>query len=313
METHTKTTPRDFFLHLLTSAMLYAAAISWSVLMFQIINIAFPDILNSSGYQIDSYYSVLRGALSWFFITFPVYMVAMRYLKREYVRYPEKLMLWIRRWLTYFTLFVASLIIIGDIIFLFNTFLDGELTIRFVLKVIAVLFIAGSIFGYYIWDIRQDVPEKLLMARYIGYGMMTVFAISLIGGFFFIGSPQTQRMREADRQRVNDLSNAESEIITYWQKKDVLPQSLKELENSLSYFTVPQDPETKEPYAYKITGDLSFELCAVFVLPSTEADQSFDSNSRWNHEGGEVCFQRTIDPDLYKPDDLLPRPALPLE
>ena len=48
------------------------------------------------------------------------------------------------------------------------SFLGGELTIRFLLKSLIILLIAGGIFGFYFWDIRthdehiRKSSEKLL-------------------------------------------------------------------------------------------------------------------------------------------------------
>jgi hypothetical protein len=54
------------------------------------------------------------------------------------------------------TLFVAAAVIIGDLTVLVYNFLGGELSLRFALKVITVAAIAGGIFGYYLWDLRQE-------------------------------------------------------------------------------------------------------------------------------------------------------------
>jgi hypothetical protein len=58
--------------------------------------------------------------------------------------------------LTYITLFVAAGVLIGDLISLVFNFLGGELTVRFVLKVLTVGVIAGTIFGHYLWDLRKE-------------------------------------------------------------------------------------------------------------------------------------------------------------
>ena len=62
----------------------------------------------------------------------------------------------IRRWLTYLTLFIAACILVGDLIALLDSVLSGELTIRFVLKVLVVGGIAAGIFSYYRWSMRAD-------------------------------------------------------------------------------------------------------------------------------------------------------------
>jgi hypothetical protein len=292
--------------------MLYAAAISWTVLLFQVINIAVPDPAIDAGYRLTSYYETLRGALSWLFVTLPIYLFSMRYLRKDYTAHPEKLSIWIRKWLVYFTLFVAALIIIGDIVFLFNSFLDGELTSRFFLKITAVLLIAGSIFGYYFWDIRQEEVEHSKKAKYLVYGVIAAFIISIVGGVVIAGSPQKQRALGLDRQRVQELQQIENAIVTYWRQKDTLPESLDPIDETVGFYGDITDPETTERYTYRITGDLSFELCAEFDLSSNE-DPGFNDRetSRWRHDAGEACFTRTIDPDI-EGGDITPRPAKPI-
>jgi hypothetical protein len=65
----------------------------------------------------------------------------------------------VRRWLTYLTLFVATCVLIGDFMSLVYSFLGGELTVRFVLKVLTVGVIAGTGFWYYLSDLRLDEKE----------------------------------------------------------------------------------------------------------------------------------------------------------
>ena len=74
-------------------------------------------------------------------------------------REPTKRASRVRRNLTYVTLFIASLVLIGDFISLVYNFLGGELTQRFVFKVLTVGLIAGSIFVYYLLDLRADERE----------------------------------------------------------------------------------------------------------------------------------------------------------
>ena len=59
----------------------------------------------------------------------------------------------------YLTLFVAASVLIGDLIVLVHSALSGELTARFVLKVITAGLIAGLIFGHYLRDLRAGERE----------------------------------------------------------------------------------------------------------------------------------------------------------
>ena len=71
-------------------------------------------------------------------------------------REPAKRASAIRRWLTYLTTFIASGCLIGDVIALVNNVLGGELTVRFLLKVLTVGVIASAAFWYYLTDIRRE-------------------------------------------------------------------------------------------------------------------------------------------------------------
>jgi hypothetical protein len=61
----------------------------------------------------------------------------------------------VRKWLLYLTLFVAALIIIIDTVMLVQGLLNGELTVRFLMKLLTVFVTAGAIFGYYFYDLKK--------------------------------------------------------------------------------------------------------------------------------------------------------------
>jgi len=46
-----------------------------------------------------------------------------------------------------------------DMTTLVNNVLGGELSLRFLLKVLVAAVIAGSVFGYYLWDLRSEEKE----------------------------------------------------------------------------------------------------------------------------------------------------------
>lgn len=150
------TGPKDVFLHLLAIITLYVSAGSFIALIFQYINVLIPDLLDRSGYYgLLSSYSAIRWAISALVIIFPVYVVTSWFLNKSYAASPAKRNLRIRKWLVYFTLFAAALIIIGDLVTLIFNLLGGELTARFLFKVVTVFFVAGSVFYYYFWDLRR--------------------------------------------------------------------------------------------------------------------------------------------------------------
>src|SRR3989338_55742 len=156
-----KVSPKDVFMHLLAIVTLYGSAVGFVVLLFQYINILIPDVLDPGGYYAkQSAYQSIRWAIASLVVVFPTYIAMNWMLNKSYMKEPEKRNLRIRKWLTYFTLFIASVIIIGDFVTLIYNLLGGELTTRLLLKITTVFFVAGSIFYYYFWDLKRHNIEE---------------------------------------------------------------------------------------------------------------------------------------------------------
>lgn len=316
-----KSSPRDVFLHLLSIVALYAAATAFLTLAFQLINLWFPDILEMRGYYAyagarlpaGQAGSALRWALASFIIIFPVYFFTARFLRREYEALPEKRELKVRKWLVSFTLFAVAVTLIADLVSLLSHFLEGELTTRFVLKVLVVAFVAGAIGVYYLWILKGRTVTP--GAKATASGILLITLAGVVVGFFYAGSPAEERLRRIDMQRVSDLQTLQSEVVSYWQAKEKLPGNLAELTDDIRGYGIPNDPETGTPYEYRAMGALAFELCAAFARES-EGMMAGETPMRiakpyyggiaenWDHEMGRHCFARTIDPDIYRP---LPR------
>lgn len=148
---------REAFLYLVLFATLYLTAYHLGSLLFDLINRAFPDpAMTEFGRQVGR---SMRWSIASVIIAFPVFVYVARHLGRELANNPVKRLSAVRRWLTYLTLFLAATVLIGDMITLVYNVLGGELGIRFVLKVLVVAVIAGTIFGYYLWDMRREERE----------------------------------------------------------------------------------------------------------------------------------------------------------
>jgi hypothetical protein len=151
---------REAFLYLVLFGTLYFAAYHLGSLLFDIINRAFPDPANQVPDGGDTYIrQAMRWSVSALIVSFPVFLY-MSWLTGRAVRLdPTKRASKVRRWLTYVTLFVAALALIGDVTTLVYNALGGELTARFVLKVATVGLIAGTAFTYYLRGLRLDEVE----------------------------------------------------------------------------------------------------------------------------------------------------------
>lgn len=149
---------REAFMYLVLFLTLYISAVSFGTLLFQFIIRAYPDVVQGP-YYYDGTAETIRWSTSSLVIAFPVFLWVSWLLQKAIKRDPDKRGSKIRKWLTYVTLFVAAGVIIGDLITLVFNLLGGEITTRFMLKVLTVGGIAGSIFGYYLWDLRKEEKE----------------------------------------------------------------------------------------------------------------------------------------------------------
>ena len=298
-----KSSAKEVFLHLLAIFTLYGSATSFLVLLFQYINFLVPDVLSYEVGYARPFLGPLRFGLSTLIVVYPVFIAVSWFLNKSYFQNAANRELRLRKWLIYFTLFVAAIVMIGDLVTTVNTFLSGGLTSRFILKALSVLLVAGLIFGYYLYDVRRIQPSKKV--RRFVYIISGVIAATIIGGFFLVGSPKEERLFQFDQQRVSDLQNIQSQIINYWQRKVRLPETLNNLKDDIAGFQIPVDPQTGASYEYSVNGPESFELCATFNRPSPTQVKSpsipMELGQNWDYKEGRICFERIIDKDLYPP------------
>lgn len=287
-----KTSAKDFFLNLGAIVALYTVVFNLVNLLFTVINKAYPQV--SSGYYGLTSYSI-SFPVATLIIFFPIFVLLMWVLAKGYVSEPEKKHLSVRKWLTYITLFIAGLALAGDLVTVLYYFLDGqELTTGFLLKVLVVLVLAGLIFYYYLSDIREKLTAKsqkiwLLISFF-------VILISIIWGFSVLGSPRTQQLARYDEQKVNNLMEISNQVSSYWQMKKALPVVLSDLTIENTYYAVPIDPQSNQPYGYQKIDAKSYKVCATFNTATnvqTDTRQTYPVGV-WVHPAGEYCFTQTV-------------------
>ncbi len=300
---------REAFMYLVLFLTLYISSISLGTILFQFVNRWFPDALEYS-YIYESTTAIIRSATAALIITFPVFFWMSRMLRQAIAKDPEKRSSKVRKWLTYVTLFVAAGVIIGDLITLVTYLLSGEITTRFLLKVLIVLLIAGSTFGYYLWDLRGEEKETPRTWKAYPTGLKTFIGIvvafvtiTAIGGLWTAGSPAKERARRFDDRRISELQSISYAIDNYWNLKKALPRDLETLsaERDTNISSI-LDPETSSPYEYIITDTDSYELCATFTMPtSPESNEAYAPTGTefWQHGEGRTCFPV----DVRKPTD----------
>lgn len=317
-----------FFLSLGVLITLITSVVSLLNLVFSTLDKRFPDVLNSTyqyGYSTYDFESI-RSALATLIIFFPVFLLISyfwsKYMK-GFMSHADEV---VKKWVVYIILFLSSLVMVIDLVILVRYFVSGEITNRFILKVVATLIVAIFVGVYYIFKLRNK--EKMFG---LSVGIWAVVKSTLLVGlvigysFYIMGSPKTQRLLRLDDRRVTDLQNIQYQVINYWQQKEKLPATLTELSNPLTGYSLPVDPEFEKGLSYEYTtkDKMSFELCATFALPISKGWReygnngvfvpmyeksvavtvapTFGANDSWNHQAGRTCFTRTIDKDIYPP------------
>lgn len=301
---------KDFFLWLGIIIGVYGSVIALLALLFEYINRTFPDPL--AGYA-DPLASSAHVSMATLIVFVPVTTFLVYLVRNSIRRDPAKEHIWVRRWAILLTLFLAGLVVAIDLVTLVTTFLGGEVTMRFALKVLAVLLVGVGLFLHFLaerWGywLRHDTH-----AHAVAIGMILLNILVVAAGFFVIGTPEDMRMQRLDAQKVSDLQSIQWQIVNYFQQKEQLPADLSALNDPISSFMVPADPQSGAPYVYHLTAEHSFVLCATFNRDSLDTagqgeymarDMAYPArgiSDTWMHGTGEVCFERTIDPELYPP------------
>lgn len=295
-------TPKDFFMYLGTAVALYASAGALLAILFSIINALFPDALFPQ-YMSSWATSGMRFAMSTLLVAFPLYIVLSWLIRKDIAKDIQKYQLSIRKWFVYFTLFIAGATVAGDVIALVNTYLGGEISARFIWKMLSVFVVAGVIFAYYFYDLRRaSRGDTQVNKTLIALAILGVVGV-VVWGLLVAGSPSEIRELRFDEVRVSDLQNIQWQVTDYYQRHRALPEDLSKLQDDISGYRAPVDPKTGESYEYApVPGKpLMFELCATFARSNTAASAAVTEpfGQSFVHDAGRVCWQRTIDPMQY--------------
>jgi len=149
--------PKYFFLRLLSVITLIAALWSFVAVAFDIIDLQIddPTFRTEYSYQFQNLQDSLRVGLSFLIVMFPVYLGTLALLTQAYKKKEVSKKDVTPGWFVYASIFVASIIILISMVVLVNNLLDGDLTLRFLSKLLVLFFVSGSIFGYHLWYAKK--------------------------------------------------------------------------------------------------------------------------------------------------------------
>ena len=292
---------RETFFYLVLFATLYTSAINAGSILFLLVERWLPDPLWGPDTLLEGA-ARARAATAALVIAFPIFLLVSRTVGGMLAREPAKRGSRIRKWLTYLTLFVAAMVLVGNLIVLVKSLLAGEVTLRFTLKVMAVFLIAGTVFAHYAGDLRREeqaTPLPAAPASLLARIAAVACVVVMIAGFVTAGSPREARWRKLDLDRVEALRRISQGVESYRYRYGTIPATL----DSVTLVYTPDtfdpstavDPVTHERYEYRVLdrGAAKFELCAVFQAADSTGGRggSFVASRFWNHGAGRHCFQ----------------------
>src|ERR1017187_10363319 len=137
----------------------------------------------------------------------------------------------------YLTLFLAGLVALGDSACLFYYLMSGDLTSRLLLKVAAVLVVAGGVLVFYVNALRRAPGPLPVAMRVFAYTTAAFAGALVIAGLVTAGSPSRAHLARLDQQRLRDLVSVQQKIVNYWEAKGELPASLDQLRDDVEGYS----------------------------------------------------------------------------
>lgn len=293
---HKQNLAKFTFLYLLSLVTLIMTALAVGNLWFELINKFIADPLANFSGNIDP--NGIKIGIATLIIAAPLYFYTTRLILKNLVAGSLDKEASPRRWLSYLIILVSSLVMLGWLIGILFSFLDGELTMKFALKALTALIIAGGIFGFYFYDVRRDkIEAKDITVLSFGVFALLVVLVSLVVSFFFVETPMQARNRKHDQALTGNFDQIDSSLNSYYTENKKLPASLAVLINEKRYLTdsAIKDPATGLPIEYKVLSDKKYQLCAIFLSLTIGVNPNIDYTvARWPHKDGKQCLDQQI-------------------
>ncbi|MBS9717455.1 DUF5671 domain-containing protein [Pseudohalocynthiibacter aestuariivivens] len=145
---------QEAFFYGLMFAALGMTAWHLTTLSFNLIDRWLPDPsdIRPASYALGQ----MRWSIASLIVFAPLFLILNTRATRETRVDPGKSRSGVRKWFGYITLFIASISLLGDLMYAIFALLSGDLTLRFIAKSIVVAVVAGIIFFYF----SKETNEK---------------------------------------------------------------------------------------------------------------------------------------------------------
>jgi hypothetical protein len=293
------TTPRNIVIQMGALISLYLSIGFFIALLFSLITIAFPS--PADGYwEVAQAGSTLRLSIAMVVVFFPTYLILTRTLNQIRRREKSGAYITFTKWLLYFSLLVGGGVILGDLVSILVSFLNGDLTLRFILKAVGLLIVVGLALWYYILDLQDYWVSSEKQSVIYGSIIAVLVFVTVSYAFTVIEPPTEVRERAIDEQQITDLRDMQWRIEEFIHINNTVPESLTDVAALIPRNVT--NEAARAPYEYEKT-ESGFRLCATFSHDSRDHQDFYQpsvkdglilNSENWTHTAGRYCFERIV-------------------
>ena len=296
---------KDFFLNIGYAVTLYVLLFNFIFLGFALIDLYFTDA--------DTLYFFVNGGFVKFnlasaIVVAPAFFIVAGILRKHMKGLDDFDMKW-RKWLLTLTVFLASVIVVIDLITLVYTYLNGEQLLgAFIAKALFALAVFVCVALFYIKDLKGYWNAKRNLQKQVTYFAGALVFIFIVANLAMLGSPYKYKLLQKDFEQINGLQSTNNSIARYYEKNKRLPDSLDQVKTLDPYPYLPKDINTQDNYKYTRKDETNYTICAYFNLDfpklPKKGDLIYDNwrvsawreykKEGWVYKSGETCFDKSI-------------------
>ena len=213
---------------------LIVVLISFFTISYTVIDTLLTDPTDYWHSYFNGRYQGLPFALSFFFVSFPLFLYFSRKVSTVNAGTLSRGMTRLRSSAVAFALTVATgILVISSAILIYN-FLTGDLTIRFFLKLLVAVGAGGALFYYYrgIWKNKWEAHRSA--EKYIGWFALVAFVAITVVSTVLV-DPMQARIRENTQDTLNAAQSLLFSVDDKYRKNKELPQTLQERNENTTY------------------------------------------------------------------------------
>lgn len=226
----------------------------------------------------------LRWSMAALIVFVPVFGLLDRKDRRATAADPARQHGTMRRWLSAIAMLFAVITLLGDALYLIYSWLDGQITPRFLVKSVTVAAMALVVLAYF-RDARDlPLPALPIPAAWVLIGSAL---LALVLSFWIVGGPAQGQLEQRDSSRLSDLRQLANDVAACPTiDRTNLPETLDPM-------TCARNPARLTGFASGITYErltpTEFQLCTEVEDPDMIADYGLRVT------GSTVCIQNRTD------------------